>query len=368
MLKAFKRHHRIISHALPSLFAISIAELVNIEVFFFGPISHKAPLLFGWQLLQFFAAFTYGYISDFNLRKKTLVVSQIIGFAGGVTLLTVGFNVWVVILIALTFNPQAVARAALLDNYKQYSSLKIIAVTFIAQWIPWAFFAHISKVPYQKMVFWILIALAVNALLTVFFFQDLSDEHEKKREPDLIKVIKERKGLLFTLAAFTLSELTFFINWEFMEAVPEISSWLEVTTFGTLVGILISMLYSRLPHMSIITLLYSIGAGIMFVTYVTCSRDSCTTNLIGAMSHYVIIGGLYIPFVTDAVINMVGSRHKGVGAAAIEGGQTLAALIAPISKVLFKENSSQLLLAFTLLYILATASQKAAEKHHRQHI
>ena len=78
------------------------------------------------------------------------------------------------------------------------------------------------------------------------------------------------------------------------------------------------------------------------------------------MSHYAVVGGMYLPFVTDAVIKMVGSRNKGIGSALIEGGDTLAILIATIFSSVFA--STWILGINFVLYLIATGIQKRAEK------
>ena len=56
---------------------------------------------------------------------------------------------WVLILIAIIFNPTPVARAALLDAFPNYSTLKIVATTFFVIYFPWMFFNELSTIDFN---------------------------------------------------------------------------------------------------------------------------------------------------------------------------------------------------------------------------
>ena len=78
-------------------------------------------------------------------------------------------------------------------------------------------------------------------------------------------MLKSDSRIKFTLIAFICSEITFFMTWNYIEDTTGVIVWLDITTFATLIGILIAIFYNRLPHMSIITLFYSIGIGLTLV-------------------------------------------------------------------------------------------------------
>ena len=79
------------------------------------------------------------------------------------------------------------------------------------------------------------------------------------------------------------------------------------------------------------------------------------------MSHYAIIGGMYLPFVTNTIIKMVGARHKGIGSAFIEACQTAAILLTAIISAVLTLSAQWALVLILCLYILATITQKRAE-------
>lgn len=76
------------------------------------------------------------------------------------------------ILIALIFNPLPVARAILLDHFPQYSSLKIISVTYLTQSISWILYKQIGSVDSQYIVIFICLVLLLNIFLVNVLFRN----------------------------------------------------------------------------------------------------------------------------------------------------------------------------------------------------
>jgi MFS family permease len=364
MFKTLKKYHRILCQAVPSLIAISIVEVVNVEVYLVGPVSKSALMLFVWIILQMVPGFLFGYISDCNFRKASLIICQLLGLVGGLILSLFGFEIWVLILIALTFNPLPVARAALLDHFPQHSPVKLVAITFLAQYIPWAFFDFFMVIPYKIVIFCTLGLLGINTILTIFLFKDDVSKLHKEENTNKINILKRNSNLIFTLGAFILAETTFYLLWAYLEFNPQGPSWLSMTTFATLIGIIIAMLYHRLPHLSIITLFYSIGGAITIIALTHCilNKALCEYSLLTSMQYYGIIGGLYLPFVTDAVIKIVGPRRRALGSAMIEFGDTISSFSAPILNIIFKQSSISILITIVCFYVLASCLQKFAEE------
>ena len=256
---------RVISLAFPCLFAIVLLELISIEILLHGPIAGDSWMFILWNGLQMIPALAFGYLSDRTNRKNILICSQLIGLAGGIVLYIFGATPWVLIFIAMTFNPVHVARAALLDVFPRFSTLKLVAITFLALNLPWMFFKEFSAINYNFLVLMTLVLLGINSLFTYWFFQDRQEFIHPKVHIKKSIDLRTDKRILYTLFAFMCSETTFYLIWIYIEYSEGIAIWLDITTFATLIGILIAMLYNRLPHMSIITLFYSIGMGLMLV-------------------------------------------------------------------------------------------------------
>ncbi len=352
----------ILQQAIPSLIAIALVETVNIQVYQHGIVAKSQIFLLGWLILQMIPGFVFGYISDRHYRKKALVISQLLGLVGGALLMFYGFETWVLVLISLTFNPMPVARAAFLDNFPKHSMLQIISVTLLAQYIPWSFFDYLNQFQYESVVLCILSVLFLNIFFTIFFFNDGYDKEITKHQNFF--AVSLRLPILLTLVAFTLSESTFYLLWAFLETSPVFRLSQSLTDYGTLVGIFLAMLYNRLPHISIISLFYHIGAGTMLIVLFRCilTSVSCADLFVNAMSHYSVIGGLYLPFVTVTVIHMFGSKHKATGAAFVEFGDTIAAAFSPLVGFLLNGKMFIFVLAIVILYFCAAFVQAKSEK------
>lgn len=356
------RFNRLVLHSIPSLIAISLLELVNVQVYLHGPVSKNSLLLLGWLVLQMIPGFFFGYISDRHIRRKILIIAQALGLIGGTILLIFGFELWVLAFIALTFNPMPVARAAFIDNFPEHSLVKLLAFTFLAQYIPWLFFDYIAQFDYRHFVVFILGLLALNTVFTIFWFIDNYDHNSTKHVS--VFAIKTRIPVLLALGAFTLAEATFYILWAHLEEAPQLQAWQSTITYGTIGGILISMLYKRLPHISIITLCYSIGCVATLIVLIRCfihNNAHCGDIFLNSMSFFSILGGLYLSFVGVSVIDMFGPKNKGVASAMIEFGDTIATFAAPIITFLLGKNLFGIMIVITVLYAIAAMLQRACE-------
>ena len=370
MLKALKEYKNIASLAIPSLIAICIVEIVNIQVYLSGPVADGGTsMLFLWITLQMIPGFLFGYISDQQFRKASLIICQLLGLVGGLILYIFGFEFWVIVLIALSFNPIPVARAALLDHFPQHSTVKLVAITFLAQYFPWIFYAKIAALGYKTVIFWVLGILAANIILTVFLFKKDSEKKEVLDIRHKMQLFRKNSPLICTIFAFTLAEAAFYLLWAYLEYNPQGQTWFSTSNLATVIGISIAMLYTRLPHISIITLFYSIGAAatLMALVHSFSSPSLSEANLLTSMTFYCIIGGLYLPFVTDGVIKMLGNRRRAIGSAIIELGDTVAVFFAPLLNLLFQQSPLNISLAIFAFFAIATILQKSAERSNFAH-
>lgn len=362
MQKRLDNYIRISRLAIPSLISIILVEIVNMEFYLNGPIKENSLFLVLWIALQLIPGFFFGYISDLNFRKATLIICQLLGIVGGLILSLFGFEIWVLVLIALTFNPVPIARAALLDHFPHHSTVKLVAITFIAQFTPWAAYGYLANVNYKTVVIFIIGLLFLNLISTIFLFPKDQKKREDLTTTQKVNVISHNPALIYSLLAFICAEAAFYLVWAFYEYNPAGHLWLSLSTASTITGICLATLYTRLPHISIITLFYSIGAAITFIAFLRCFslHSSCDNSLETSICFYAIVGGLYLPFVTDAVIKMLGPRRRAVGSATIEFGDTVACFVAPLLNI-FNLGSYHLLLFVVMLFATATILQKAGE-------
>lgn len=366
-----KKYKTVIVQAVPSILAIIIVEIVNIEVYIQGTFT-KASSLLVWVALQTIPGLIFSYISDCYFRKATLIICQILGLFGGIILSIFGFQIWVLALLALTFNPVPVARAAFLDNFPQHSRLKLMAITFLAQFGPLVFHNFLTDVTYNVVITWVLVALAINIILTIFLFHDNYDKTEKKKnlyEMSLSSILsKVKHPLIFTISAFVCAEMTFYLLWQYLEYDTSLQSWLSIATGATIIGIFIAMLYTKLPHFSTIRLFYSVGFAMTLIGLLHCFGNHllCGGDLINSMTRYAVIGGLYLPFVADAVLGMTGPKFKALGSAAIELAGLFARLLAAVFNSMVIANDFSVLMIIVILYLAASGFQRLAERGHKK--
>lgn len=370
MLETIKNYKNVASFAIPSLLAIVIAEIVNIQVFRSWPGSLSgSEMLFIWSLLQIIPGFIFAWLSDLHLRKATLIICQLLGLVCGCILFVNGYNTWAIIFIAILFNPVPVARAALLDHFPQHSTVMLITITLLAQYAPWIFYHNIVNTPDQPILTIILISLAMNLVLTAFLFKKDSNTFKPTHTLTNIKKLQKNITLLRIGIAFLLAETAFFMTWAYLETGSINNEHLAITMIGTVVGISIALFYVKLPHIAIITLFYSIGTGITALALIESIflETHYANNFISAMSNYSVIGGLYLPFVTDAVIKLLGAQRRALGSAVIEFLDACAAGIPFILHFLIIQDPKHILITVVCLFTIATILQKSAEHRYALH-
>lgn len=367
--KSLEQIHKLLTHGAPPLVAIVIFEVLDIEIFVHSPVGTNDSLLLLWSILKMIPCFIFSIISDKHLRKITLITCQLLGLTSGFILLHYGLKTWIILLIAITFNPLPIARASFLDSFhRKYSTLKLLAITFLAQFGPLVFHSYFSDIPYEKIIYWSLWALAINIFLT-FLYKDKYDTDKEDISLKITSSISTQKkmALISSLGAFTFAETTFYFLWAYLQYSSNFQSQLSITTMGTIVGVCIAMLYTRLPHISAITFFYNIGAGTTLIALFRCFANPsfCAESLVNSMTYYTLIGGLYLPFVSDSVIDMISARHKAFGLATIELGGVIARALAALISVIVNQHTFFALSIITLLYILASTFQRFSEEKHK---
>ncbi len=364
----FKKIYKIVPSCIPSIIAIVAAETINVVMFKFGPIKDSIVYLLLWLVLQFLSGLIFAYISDQHFRKLALIWCQVFGVISGIILSIFDLQLFVMIIIGISFNPLPVARATLLDNFPKHSSLRIIAFTFIAQYAPWALFRWTGQINYKFIIWAVLIALAINILLTHFLLKDKYDDEKecknKLKFREVLHLIVTSKPLLFTLLAFILAESSFYLLMDYFEYMPQARSYFSIASFSTLLGFCISALWNAIPHKSIIAFCYLIGCAtslaiifnIIFVKY-----DTINNALVLGIGVYAIVGGVYLPLVVDMFIKLLGSKHRAVGASLAELGDTVASFVGPASSLVTKINPLKAAGIFSFFFLFAAIFQKMAE-------
>lgn len=348
---------------LPAVVALIISQLVTLQVYLWEDPENR-KFLASWRALQLIPAFIYAYISDRHYRKGALVVSHVLGLLVGLIFFFLKMPFYALIFIGLTFNPISVARAALLDNFPHYSSLKLVAVTYFALYIPWVVYDQFRQIPLDYLMIATFALLFFNAILTALFFQDRKDLSTV--DHSLSHVIPKTRQLntLLTIIGFLLSQATMEIIWMLVHDTATSDLWMNLTNAGFILGFIGAVLYKKLPHMSMLTVTYATGLGISLISIIgyKSSLFTCTSALFSSMSYYSVLAGIYLPFVTDAVMSMFSPRRKAVASAVIEFANLLAVLLAYAVTIWVTENMCTMLYIITFFFLIASILQRKVEK------
>lgn len=109
--------------------------------------------------------------------------------------------------------------------------------------------------------------------------------------------IKIDKKFPFTLCAFLLAQICLYATWLYTETSVESLRWNDFSNYAAVVGFFGVLLYTRLPHISIITLLYTIGFG-FFMTSVAMrisGLHSCESSLLFGMISFSLVDAMTFP-------------------------------------------------------------------------
>ena len=359
----------IAGHGLPPLLAIVITETVNVEMTAFTPFGHGEFINFFWQILQGLIGWIFGWFSDKHWRKNILIGAQLLGVLGGIMLILFGFHPFVMILVGLTFAPLPVARAALMDAYPHQSMVKIMAITFFAQWLPWAFYGYLTKINYVTVIYFVLAALAINSIFTFFSFKEdidsIKTQNKQKEELPALRSLNSWKILFFTLIALGLAEVTFFQVGDNLENNNQMRQlWWPSIGFMTFLGNFVAMFYRSRPSISILSSCYLIGACFCVggIFNVIMGAQSAVAAMTTTMLSYALIGGLYLPLSYSVVLNRVSPLHRGAACGALDLVELGAALGAAIVLQPLNLGNGQTLIVFAVLYLLAAVLQNYVQK------
>ena len=306
-----------ILHMLPGSISIIQVESLNVFMFTHSPIKSSNLYLLLWVLFQSGVGVIYAKISDKKHRKTVLVTVQIAGVFVCASLWSAGDSWLIPLILVGAFNPLPVAKATLLDNFPQYSPLRIIALTYLFQYFPWSMFNYINSVNVSLFINFQIGILLVNSVLTYFFVKDnYSIGHRLSQHPSL----KGKPKAIGVLVAFMFAEMSFFLIWAVLEHNTKLGIWFAPTTIGTLLGISFVMAYSKITHISIITLSYlgCFGAMILAVYLFYAMGSNGSISAISMIASSSLFGGLFLPFVTDAIILHYGGKRKAFAASIVE--------------------------------------------------
>lgn len=368
------RKHRIrkgslkdlIIHLVPAVLVISLFEIIAIEVYLHTPLHDSKIKFFVWRSAQAIGGFLLGYLSDKFCRKKILVITQILGVLILPLLWWQNFAVFPLFLIGFFFNPSPVARAALIDNFPKESKAKLIAITYIAQFIPWCFYLGVKGFGSMEVLIAALITLAINALASYLFFEDRKDKREEHQHPIPHNFIhrKSSKRAFYTLTALFPGQLVFFISDTFFENLSSNAGLFSALGIGSLIGVIVGIFYRKIPHLSLLTFCFGIGVLLSVVPLITNYLvPDLNIDLPYQLMLFSNLGGFYLPFVFDVVLSATSANYRGTACGVIDLIIALASIIGVSIVVFFNPSEPIILLMTIILFLSATIIQKKGEKH-----
>lgn len=352
-------------HLIPAIIVVSLFEMVCIEVYLHAPIHDSGAKFFIWCAAQAVGGFVLGYLSDRFCRKRMLVITQACGILLIPFLFLQSFSILPLFLIGLLFNPSPVARAALIDNFPKESKAKLIAITYVAQFVPWCFYFTISGLGAKGVLTSVFAILIVNTIISHLFFEDRRDKKQEKQ--DTAKNFTNKKGIkrtVYTLGALLPGQLVFFISDTFFENITSNASLFSVLGIGSLIGVIVGMFYRKIPHLSLLTFCFGIGILLSAVPLITnYFAPDINIYLPYQLMLFSNLGGFYLPFVFDVVLSATSANYRGTACGVIDFIISLASIVGASIVILFHPDEKVVLLATTILFLVAAIVQKRGERH-----
>ena len=350
---------KIFKNGLPSLLAIALFEIVSIQIY---NLPNDGYIFIGWILSLALSGLYLGFLSDYFSRKAAIFFTLISGFILLTTINFYGASFLLILLLGLTFNPIPIARASIIDNFPHMSKVQLIAVTFIAQFLPWCFFYYLTDIPRNLLTKIVLPYILIN-LLAFVFFRD--NRNIKTHIFDIRTIVHKgsKSKVYLTLFALFFGQVVFFLSDTFLEFHPSHYKLYSSLGVGSLIGTCLALLYRKIPHLSVLTLAY--GMGILFSIVPLFSVISFSINTLDPSYQTMLVanlGGFYLPFVYDAILSFTSPNFRGTLCGVIE---LLISAASVISLLLFKTIGGSNIYLFTFiigLFTISMFSQRMAEK------
>lgn len=346
--------------SIPVCLAIAVATLFSIQVHIH--LQNSIITYFLWVSLQAIGAIFVGFSSDLFCRRRIFLLTQLCGV---ITLLLIIFTKQKMIffpLLGFLFHPYSVGLAGMIDNFPNSSKVKIAAVCFIAFLIPWLFYEFILE--YGKQLdFFILVLLIVNFTLSFLFFYDKRDEkvrHSLFQFPREIHKNAKNK-FLYTYIAFCFTQFSYFFINSYIETTHYSKEFYIILALGSIIGCIFTFFYKKLPHVSILTITYGIAFFMSFIPFLFTHLFGLEINTTFLFVVVGCLGGFFIPFVYDILINAVTPKVRGTSCGLVEFNYSIPHFISALFLKFAILKISVLLLSIPLCYFLATFIQKRSE-------
>lgn len=344
-------------------FALFICIYVSIIMYIFVGRNFEATNAF--TVNQALGVIFLGYISDKYCRRLTAIISQVIGLVVLLLLFYVQRNIVLILLAGFLYNPISVFISGLIDNLPHYSKVKLIALTFVAQNLPWCFYNKLILYTDDQLLFSGSVMLAISLILSWYLFHDRRDKkaHGKTYfsvghfvHPHYLKHFK------YTLIAFLPSQLVYFYLDNLLDTYSNTPEFYSILSLASVFGASFAILYKKTPHVSVLTVIYGVSTLIASVPliclYLYQFKD------VGLPSSFIIFSCLSLfslPFVYDVILNSVNANHRGLTCGVLECLNSINSVVDTTIFEFFTINQFTTLMIVFILFLMATLIQKKAE-------
>lgn len=367
---------RLVKILSPSLFPITLGDLLS--VFVVITLYHDPSISTSLQILhstsEAVATFFIGKFSDIWSRRQVLILIHIFALFGlGLYMYT--DKLIVLMGIGVIFSPGSPARASIIDNYKsiivkfhennfyrtfKLTEARLLGISWIFQYLPWVLFPILFRISKTCYIYILGVLILISLIFIYFTFKD---ELDKKLKTEHQRFFRFYIKSPLTLAALLFSQITFWIPFDSIDYLPNLDILFFLVGFGATFGTILSLLYKRTPHVSVIVNSYGFGFMLSAVTlfYLIFMGKQMPMGL--QLVLLSALGGFYLPFVFDILVNNVRVEHRGVMFAYAEVIQSIAAITALITVTFYKDSIIFLFSLTTFFFMLALVFQLKEEKY-----
>ena len=318
-----------------------------------------------WMACQAVGGVVLGYISDRKCRRKVLLFVQAVTLLIFVAFTFKSDSIVLLTAMALLYNPISPSRAAIVDNFTNYSRVKLIALTVVAEFAPWIFYDQFIKFNDIAFSSFIIILMSVNFILIWFLFDDKRDliknPHQSMQFHDMIK-IKHKMRFYLTVLAFFPAQLVFYFTDTLLEKSPQNFKLFSALGLGSVIGTVLANVYRKIPHISLLTITY--GLAFLLSSTPLLSLYLYKVHTIDPLHQILIIGclgGFYIPFVYDVALGAVNPNFRGTSCGIIEGIYSICSIVSLLFIDVFSFGVLFVLTIIPILFLVSMVVQRRAE-------
>lgn len=331
---------------LYEIFAIRVYKKIGVSSFAFYDY---------FIIMSAFITFIASYVSDKYSRKFFLNISLLIA----IILFTLIYfrQDHLVLYLSPLFFSTPIARAALIDNHEHFSVKNLMCIAYITLFTPWCFYSFFSEDISGLFIF----VLLLITLITALIFKNKKIKTSSQNDGIIFKKFTWKKKYQWMpfIIGFTLVQIVFFLIFGKLEQLGNSDKIFDFMGIGLLMGSFFCFfLQGRHDNLILLSYVFLIILTVnSLASYFFWKETFVLKILIGETG---IIGGIYLPLVTEKVVIMLGKKRRGLGCGLVEFITAFASLISLIGVHYFKNNYLKLLITVLALVLIACISQKIA--------